>query len=106
MSVKKKKNNQRATTLISPQSMGGIHGGDGYTFQDRYIVCHIPKWILDEKFVKLMPEGTGDVDVVFAEGRKHFYDHVQIKNHLVNTSEFTQVIETFVDYEKTTGKIY
>jgi hypothetical protein len=106
MAIKNKKKPANATTLISPQSMGGIHGGDGYTFQDRYIVCHIPKWIADEKFVKLMPEGTGDVDVVFAEGRRHFYDHVQVKNHTVNNSEFTEVIKTFVDYEKATRKIY
>ena len=53
--------------MLHPIAMGGIHGGDGYTFQDRYIVCHIAKWIADKTFVRIMPEATGDVDVVFSE---------------------------------------
>ncbi len=106
MAIKKKNPQPKPTTLISPQSMGGIYGGDGYSFQDRYIVCHIPKWLSDEKFVKLMPEGSGDVDIVFAEGRKHVYDHVQVKDHSVSNSEFVEVIKTFVDYERATQKTY
>jgi hypothetical protein len=106
MNSKKNNFSQKPKTLISPQSMGGIHGGEGYTFQDRYIVCHIPIWISDDKFVKLMPEGTGDVDVVFAEGRKHFYDHIQVKDHPVNNSGFVDVVKTFADFETATGKTY
>ncbi|MFT3980628.1 MAG: SAVED domain-containing protein [Ferruginibacter sp.] len=102
----KKKTVPKKTTLISPQAMGGIYGGEGFTFQDRYIVCHIPVWLADPKFVKLMPEGAGDVDVVFAEGRKHFYDHIQIKDHHVDNSEFVGVLNTFNDFEKTTKKVY
>lgn len=101
-----KKNEIKPTTLVSPQAMGGIYGGDGFTFQDRYIVCHIPVWLTDPKFIKLMPEGAGDVDVVFADGRKHFFDHIQIKDHNVDNSEFKGVINTFYDFEKTTKKVY
>ena len=102
----KNKKTKPATTLISPQAMGGIHGGDGYSFQDRYIVCHIPVWLADPKFVKIMPEGTGDVDVVFTDGRKHFYDHVQIKKHPVDNSEYSAVVKTFSDFDKTTDRVY
>lgn len=102
----KKKNTAPGTTLISPQAMGGIHGGDGYTFQDRYIVCHIPIWLMDPKFVKLMPEGSGDVDVVFSENRKHFYDHIQVKDHYVRNGDFIAAVKTFSDFEQTTGKAY
>ena len=95
MATAKKKKSKPVFSLLSPQAMGGIIGGDGYSYQDRYIVCNIPKWISDPSFVKLMPEGTGDVDVVFLNSRKHFYDHIQVKNHLVTNTEFADVVKTF-----------
>lgn len=95
MATENKKKSKPIFSLLSPQATGGIIGGDGYSYQDRYIVCNIPKWISDPSFVKLMPEGTGDVDVVFLGNRKHFYDHIQVKNHLVTNAEFAGVIKTF-----------
>lgn len=106
MATIKKKNSKPVFSLVSPQAMGGIHGGDGYSYQDRYIVCNIPKWISDPTFVRLMPEGTGDVDVVFIQNRKHFYDHIQVKNHLVINSEFVDVIRTFLQIHSGTKKVY
>lgn len=106
MATVKKKNSKPVFSLVSPQAMGGIHGGDGYSYQDRYIVCNIPKWISDPTFVRLMPEGTGDVDVVFIQNRKHFYDHIQVKNHLVTNSEFTDVIKIFLQIHSGTKKLY
>ena len=102
--IKKKSN--KTFSLVHPMAMGGIYGGDGYTFQDRFIVCTIPKWISDQTFIKIMPEGTGDVDVVFRDGRKHIYDHIQVKDHTVNTTEFREVIESFVKIDRATKKIY
>src|SRR6185369_17835312 len=93
-------------TLIQPSGMGGIYGGGGYSFQDRYIVCHIPKWISNPSFIKIMPEGTGDVDVVYSEKSKLNYEHIQIKNYLVDTSEFKQIIESFVKIDQGTNKRY
>lgn len=95
MATVKKKKSKPVISLLSPQAMGGIIGGDGYSYQDRYIVCNIPKWISDSSFIKLMPEGTGDVDVVFSNKRKHFYEHIQVKNHLVSNTEFVDVVKTF-----------
>ena len=93
-------------SLLHSMAMGGIHGGQGYTFQDRYIVCHIPKWLSNDNFVRLMPEATGDVDVVYKEGRKHVYEHIQVKNHSVTVSEFKEVLEGFVKIDSGTGKTY
>ncbi len=106
MATIKKKNRKPEFSLVSPQAMGGIHGGDGYTYQDRYIVCNIPKWISDPAFVKLMPEGTGDVDVVFLNNRKHFYNHIQVKNHLVSIAEFSGIIKTFFQINRSIKKTY
>lgn len=86
--------------------MGGIIGGDGYTFQDRYIVCHIPKWLDSPGFLRLMNEATGDVDVVHDRNGKLHYDHVQIKDHPVKPSEFTEVVKTFVAIDRGTAAIY
>lgn len=93
-------------SLLHPMAMGGIHGGQGYTFQDRYIVCHIPKWLSNNDFVRLMPEATGDVDVVYKESRKHVYEHIQVKNHPVDLSEFKEVLEGFVKIDNGTKKTY
>jgi hypothetical protein len=101
-----KKNKDDKYTLTSPMGMGGIHGGEGFTYQDRYIACHISHWLNDPDFVRLMPEGTGDVDVVFEKDGKDQYEHIQIKDHLVATKEFKEVIESFVKIDGGTEKIY
>ena len=90
-------------SLLSQSAMGGIIGGDGYTFQERYIVCNIPKWLNDPHFVRLMHEATGDVDVVFEESKDFFYDHVQVKDHNVTPSEFIEVINAFARVDEAMG---
>lgn len=97
---------EKEFSLLQPMAMGGLHGGDGYTFQDRYIVCHIPKWLANDNFVRLMPEATGDVDVVFKEGRKHVYEHIQVKDHFVSVAEFKEVLEAFIKIDCGTRKTY
>ena len=93
-------------SLLHPMAMGGIIGGDGYTFQERYIVCNIPKWLNTPHFVRIMYEGTGDVDIVFEEGGKHRYDHVQVKDHIITPAKFKEVINGFVKIDNGTGKEY
>ena len=87
-------------SLAQPSAMGGIYGGDGYSYQDRYIVCHVPIWIAQGEFLRIMAEATGDVDVVFRSGRKHVYDHIQIKDHHIDISEFKTVLDGFVKIAK------
>ena len=60
---------------------GCDYGGDGYTFQDRYIVCHIPRWVTDEGFVHIMSEASGDVDVVYIREGGYKYDHITGESH-------------------------
>ncbi len=87
-------------------AMGGIHGGNGYTFQDRYIVCHIPKWLADPTFVHIMPEATGDVDIVYNNNGQHSYDHIQIKDHAVTNIILKEAIKIFSKINDGTKDVY
>ncbi|MEJ7821608.1 MAG: dsDNA nuclease domain-containing protein [Chitinophagaceae bacterium] len=98
--------NESEFSLLHPMAMGGINGGDGYTFQERYIVCNIPKWLSDPQFMRIMYEGTGDVDVVYKNELKSFYDHIQVKDHNVTPAELKQVVDGFVKIDNGTEKIY
>jgi hypothetical protein len=100
------KKSRRKYSLVHPKGMGGIHGGKGYRFQDGYIVCQVPKWMADPNFLRFMPEGSGDVDVVFRDKSRHVYEHFQVKDHEVGKSEFVQVIKSFVEIDKGMGKVY
>ena len=93
-------------SLLHAMAMGGIHGGDGFTFQERYIVCHIAKWINDPNFIRLMNEGTGDVDVAYKDGEGLAYEHIQVKDHKVTPSEFKEVLEGFAKIDAGMGKTY
>jgi hypothetical protein len=35
---------QHPGSLLNEEAMGGIRGGKGFDYQDRYIVCHYPEW--------------------------------------------------------------
>lgn len=85
----------REGSLLQPSAMGGIIGGKGYDFQNRYIACHIPKWLLDGNFNAIFHEGTGDVDLLLTNGAKNEREHIQVKDHAVNGAELREVIETF-----------
>lgn len=101
-----KKNVKKPISFLDPIAMGGIIGGNGYAYQDRYIVCHIPLWLANTEFFKIMPEASGDVDVIYKSGRKHLYEHIQVKNHTISVSEFKQVLDTFQKFDKGLKKTY
>ncbi len=82
-------------SLLNEEAMGGIRGGKGFDYQDRYIVCHYPEWSLQEGFDQLFLEGTGDVDLLFKTPETVWRKHVQIKNHEVPPGELREVIEGF-----------
>jgi hypothetical protein len=102
----KQDSNSDEFSLLHSMAMGGIHGGDGYTYQERYIVCHIPKWLSDPQFVRFMYEATGDVDIVYKSGEQYFYDHIQVKDHNITPAALKEVVTTFVKIDKGTGKVY
>lgn len=97
---------QKDYSLVTRQAMGGIHGGEGYTFQDRYTVCQIPKLLADTSFIRLMPEGTGDLDLVFNDNGDEVYEHIQVKDHQVTFAEFKSVLDTFIEIDKGTKQVY
>lgn len=80
-------------SLLNEEAMGGIRGGKGYDYQDRYIVCHYPEWSLREGFDQLFIEGTGDVDLRFKTPKAVWREHVQIKDHQVTPAELRKVVE-------------
>ncbi len=83
-------------SLLSPAMMGGIVGSDGFAFQARFTVCHLPLWLLDESFAQLLYEGTGDIDLRFNRKGKTARQHIQVKNHDVTPTELRGVIEVFL----------
>jgi SMODS-associated and fused to various effectors sensor domain len=97
----------KSTSLVSSSGMGGIIGGKGYDFQSRYIACHVPEWLLNGAFTAILPEGTGDVDVLYGSGKKERRDHIQIKDHPVTTkTELREIIDTFASFEKAMPNVY
>lgn len=82
-------------SLLGDEAMGGIRGGKGYSYQDRYIVCHYPEWSVREGFDQLFIEGTGDVDLRFETSELVWREHVQIKDHEVPPAELRKVVEGF-----------
>lgn len=86
---------QHPGSLLNAEAMGGIRGGKGFDYQDRYTVCHYPEWSLREGFDQLFIEGTGDVDLRFKTPGAVWREHVQIKDHEVLPAELREVVEGF-----------
>lgn len=97
---------EKEFSLLHPMATGGIFGGAGYTFQDRYIVCHIPRWLTDPNFIRFMSEASGDVDIVFKNGTDFFYDHIQVKDHNVTKGEFKEILAAFVKIDIGMKRVY
>jgi len=97
----------KSTSLVSSSGMGGIIGGKGYDFQSRYIACRVPEWLLNGAFSAILPEGTGDVDVLYGSGKKERRDHIQIKDHPVTTkTELSEIIGTFASFDSAMPNVY
>lgn len=82
-------------SLLSKTQMGGIIGGNGYSFQDGYITSKVPLWLNMPGFRCILPEGTGDVDVQFDATNGLRNEHYQVKNHNITPSEFKEIIQGF-----------
>jgi len=97
----------RSTSLVSPSGMGGIVGGGGYSYQDRYIACQIPFWLKDSSFASIWIEGYGDVDVTYGSPPSEHIEHIQVKDHQVHTKkEFQEVIGAFVDSDLNSAGVF
>jgi hypothetical protein len=93
-------------SLLNDEAMGGIRGGKGYAYQDRYIVCHYPEWSLRQGFDQLFIEGTGDVDLRFETLELIWREHIQIKDHEVPPAELREVIGSFRKRDKGMPGVY
>src|SRR4051812_6006491 len=85
----------RKASLLSPESMGGITAGKGFDFQTRYAACQLPLWLLENTFHQLFVEGTGDIDIRYAEAGRSARIHLQVKDHEVAPAEFKEVLKHF-----------
>lgn len=101
-----KKRTSPEGSLLSPESTGGIVGGSGFDFQTRYAACHLPLWMLDASFHQLFLEGTGDIDLRYAEGGASKRIHIQVKDHNVTPAEFKSVLEAFQKLDAALPGVY
>jgi hypothetical protein len=92
---KVKKPSAKRGSLLAPTAMGGIVAGKGFDFQTRYAACNVPLWLLEAAFHQLFFEGTGDIDIRFAESGKSSRVHIQVKDHDVPPGELKKVIQEF-----------
>lgn len=97
--VKAKKTSTKRGSLLALPAMGGIVAGKGFDFQTRYAACNVPLWLLEAAFHQLFFEGTGDIDIRFAEGGKSSRIHIQVKDHDVPPGELKEVIRDFARLE-------
>lgn len=81
-----------APSLLDARSTGGIHAGDGFTIQDRYLALLVPGWLGDAAFTQFQAERNDDVDVWFGALR----DHHQVKNEYLARGAVRTLIETFM----------
>src|SRR5258708_17360912 len=92
---KPNKSSAHRDSLLGPEAMGGLVAGKGFDFQTRYAACHVPLWLLEAAFRQLFFEGTGDIDIRYAEAGKSSRIHIQVKDHDVTPRELKSVIEQF-----------
>ena len=82
-------------SLLSRQGMGGIHGGKGFRAQDAYLCIKVPYWLVDPELTHVLNEGTGDIDVRYERNGQIERRSLQVKDHVVDRSEFRDVIDQF-----------
>lgn len=82
-------------SLLGKQGMGGIHGGKGFKAQDAYLCIKLPYWFTDPHLTHVLNEGSGDIDVRYDRSGQVERHYLQVKDHLVNRSEFRDVVEQF-----------
>lgn len=93
-------------SLLSAEAVGGIVAGGGFDFQTRYAACHLPLWLQQGQFHQMLFEGTGDIDIRFADGQSSSRIHIQVKDHEVQPSELKTVVEQFVQADSGMPGVY
>lgn len=92
-------------SLIGKQGMGGIYGGKGYKAQDAYLCIKLPYWFADPYCTHVLNEGSGDIDVKYERDGKIERHYLQVKDHLINRTEFREVVQQFWDKHQSDSEI-
>ncbi|HEY9665799.1 MAG TPA: hypothetical protein V6C91_03295, partial [Coleofasciculaceae cyanobacterium] len=83
-------------SLLEPQSRGGDIAEGGFSFQDHIILARIPVWLAREGFTAMVKEGIGDVEAkFFVPGRGFVKDLIEVKDHVLQPSEFWSEVKRF-----------
>jgi hypothetical protein len=83
-------------SLLEPQSRGGDIAEGGFSFQDHIILARIPVWLAREGFTAMVKESIGDVEAkFFVPGRGFVKDLIEVKDHVLQPSEFWSEVKRF-----------
>lgn len=83
-------------SLLDPQYMGGLEGGQGHEFQTALVVSRIPEWLTDTKVHSVFQEGWSDIEVLFTDDTRELY---QVKNTRLELSDLREVLKQFTQRE-------
>lgn len=96
----KKQQITKPVSLLSPNLMGGIHGGGGYEFQLDVAMAYLPYWLSLDCFDSISTEISGDIEVkLFHPYYGWLYEHFEIKNYVLSSKQFIDEIEQFYQLE-------
>lgn len=87
---------QHTPSLLEPESRGGENAGQGFDFQDHYLVSQIPCWLERDGFMSLLHEAISDIEVkFFLPGHGENIEMIEAKNHRLTPAIFWDEIDRF-----------
>lgn len=98
--------NTNDASLLSKQGMGGINGGKGFRAQDAYLCIKLPHWFADPQFAHVLNEGGDDIDLHYQRGSLKERHFLQVKDHLVDRSDFRGIVQRFWDKHQADPEIH
>ncbi|WP_414569412.1 SAVED domain-containing protein [Nostoc sp. CCY 9925] len=94
-------------SLLEPQSRGGDIAESGFSFQDQVILVRIPIWLAQEGFTAMVKEASGDVESkFFVPGFSFIKDLIEVKDHILQPTEFWHEIKRFKQIDIGSPKTY
>lgn len=94
-------NGYTSPSLLDPESTGGFHAKEGFSFQDGALLAKIPKWLANEGFEAIIQESIGDFEVrFFSPSEGHTIEAFEAKKHRVTLGLFWKEIDRFKTISK------
>ncbi|MBN4003605.1 SAVED domain-containing protein [Nostoc sp. LPT] len=101
------KGNHLTPSLLEPQSRGGDIAEGGFSFQDNVILARIPIWLAQDGFTAMVKEATSDVEAkFFVPGYGFVKDLIEVKDHVLQPTEFWNEIKRFQQIDAGSPKTY